>query len=47
MSTYYVQGRCPACGQESLALDGDHHVHCEAEGCPAPDAVANLLEAGR
>jgi hypothetical protein len=31
MATIHVQGRCPACGDESLALDGDHHVHCEAD----------------
>ena len=47
MSTVYVQGRCPACGAESLTLDDDHHVLCEAENCPAPTAVARLLEATR
>ena len=47
MSTIHVQGRCPACGAESLTLDGDHHVLCETEDCPAPAAVAQLLEGGR
>lgn len=26
MATVHIQGRCPACHQESLVLDGDHHV---------------------
>jgi hypothetical protein len=47
VSVYHVQGRCPACGAESLTLDDDHHVTCEAEGCPAPTAVARMLEATR
>lgn len=47
MATVHIQGRCPACHQESLVLDGDHHVVCEAPGCPAPEAVASLLEAVR
>lgn len=45
MSTVYVQGRCPACHQESLTVDDDRHVLCITEGCPAPNAVAQLLEA--
>ncbi len=45
MSTVYVQGRCPACLTESLVLDGDHHIVCDGQDCPAPTAVAQLLEA--
>lgn len=44
MATIHVQGRCPSCLQESLTLDGDHHVHCDNQGCPAPEAAARLLE---
>lgn len=44
MSVYHVQGRCPACQHDSLVLDGDHHVVCEAPGCPQPDAARHLLE---
>ena len=44
MSTYYVQGRCPACQQESLVLDDDHHVICGRDDCPNPTSATALLE---
>ncbi len=45
MATIHVQGRCPSCLQETLTLDGDHHVRCDNEECPAPDVVVRILEA--
>ena len=47
MSVYHVQGRCPACQQDTLVLDGDHHVICDDPGCPQPDAASLILEAAR
>lgn len=45
MSTYHVQGSCPACHLDSLELDGDHHVICADQDCPDPSAAARVLEA--
>lgn len=44
MSTVHVQGRCPACRNDTLVLDGDHHVICDAPSCPRPTAATELLE---
>ena len=41
-----VQGRCPACGAQSLFL-GDHgYVTCAIPECPKPHAAVSLLNQG-
>lgn len=39
-----VQGRCPACGHQSLFLGEGGHVTCSRGACPAPYAADDLLE---
>jgi hypothetical protein len=39
-----VQGRCPACGGNSLFLGEGGYVTCPRIDCPEPDAASTLLE---
>lgn len=39
-----VQGRCPACGRESLFLGDGGYVTCSRVDCTEPDAASTLLE---
>ncbi|MCP3820098.1 DUF6085 family protein [Streptomyces sp. A3M-1-3] len=39
-----VQGRCPACGWESLFLGDGGYVTCFRLECPEPDAASTVLE---
>ena len=39
-----VQGRCPACGSNSLFLGDGGYVTCSVLGCPDPCAASNVLE---
>src|SRR5690625_2459388 len=36
-----VQGRCPACGRESLFLGAGGYVTCREDNCPRPDAASD------
>lgn len=38
-----VQGRCPACGNETLFVGDEGCLICSLEGCPMPDAADRLL----
>lgn len=38
-----VQGRCPACGCESLFLGTNGYVTCSVIGCRRPAAATDLL----
>lgn len=42
-----VQGRCPACGGESLFLGDGGYVTCRRDTCPEPDAASTQLERQR
>lgn len=39
-----VQGRCPACGGESLFLGSGGYVTCARMECPDPEAATRILE---
>jgi hypothetical protein len=39
-----VQGRCPACGGESLFVGSGGYITCRRIECPEPDAATTLLE---
>lgn len=39
-----VQGRCPACGSESLFLGSGGYVTCSCRPCPDPCGAADLLD---
>jgi len=39
-----VQGRCPACGWESLFLGSGGYITCSRLECPDPNAASTLLE---
>lgn len=38
-----VQGRCPACGRDSLFLGSGGYVTCSIIGCSKPDAATDVL----
>ncbi|MET9879772.1 hypothetical protein ABZZ36_34935 [Actinacidiphila glaucinigra] len=42
-----VQGRCPACGRNSLFLGDGGYVTCSRTLCSEPDAASTLLEVPR
>lgn len=42
----HVQGKCPACGSNSLFLGEGGYVTCGMRPCPQPDLVSDLLIEG-
>ena len=40
-----VNGRCPACGAQSLFLADGGYITCRRVDCPNPDAASDILEA--
>lgn len=38
-----IEGRCPACGEDSLYLGRRNVIFCAVDECPAPALVADLL----
>lgn len=42
-----IEGKCPACGQENLAVNAANQVQCLNGDCPSPAAVHRLLRDAR
>lgn len=45
--TERIQGRCPACGSQSLFLGSGGYVTCGVLRCPEPGAATDLLQGKR